>query len=344
MRRATSLYPGLIAACLALAPGAWAQGVSSSLSDVERAYAEVDYERTRTLAIAAIQQGKNDRGTTGELYLLWAIAAAALDQHEEARRAFSQALAANPELKLERNLSPKIRAPYLEARGAMSGAGGNLPLELTVQRRGRELELGLRDSLRVADSLTFSARAEASKAFTQWRFGPRPLRRVPLPGGSELQYFVQALDEHDNVLFELGTADDPRRLVLVSSDQPRTRATTLERDRTPLPYYVTSGAFAALGIAAGSVATLMYMRREDAARDWNGPGCEHPGMSRAQQCEAIDDRRRRAEYAAVGFAAAGGAMLLGSVVSLVLAPSPSRPSVTLDAGTRDVLLRVSTKQ
>jgi hypothetical protein len=37
-------------------------------------------------------------------------------------------------------------------------------------------------------------------------------------------------------------------------------------------------------------------------------------------------------------------MLLGSVVSLVLAPSPSRPSVTLDAGTRDVLLRVSTKQ
>jgi hypothetical protein len=327
--------------CLTLAPGASAQARSRA-SEAEKAYAEVDYERTRALASAAIRGGGNDRATSSELYLLWAIAAAALDQPDEARLAFTHALATNPELKLERNLSPKIRAPYLEARGAMAGAGGKLPLELTAARKGRELELGLRDGLHVAASLVFSGRAGATGNFTRRRFGTALSQRVPLPTGSELQYFAQVLDEHGNVLFELGSENEPRRMLQVSSERRAAASAPLGQDRNPLPYYVTAGALATLGVAAGSAATVMYLRREEAARDWNGPACEQPGMTRAQQCDDVDQRRQQAERLSIAFAASGGALLVGSVVTLLLAPSPSRPNVTLEAGARDVMLRLRT--
>jgi len=152
MTRKSWLAAAALAALLLSTPASWAQG-SARLAEAQKAYAEVDYDRTRTLAREALQQGGNDRAATSELYLLWATAAAALDRAEEARSAFLCVLATNPDLKLERTLSPKIRAPYLEARGSASTRDGKAPLEVTLQRRKQELELGLRDTLHVASSI-----------------------------------------------------------------------------------------------------------------------------------------------------------------------------------------------
>jgi hypothetical protein len=160
-----------------------------------------------------------------------------------------------------------------------------------------------------------------------------------------LQFFLQVLDRYGNVLFELGTEDEPRRLALVSSGRPPAGSTTppdAGADKNPVPYYVTAGALGALGLAAGGVATAMYLRREAAARDWNSPNCERPGMTRREQCGAIDDRRQRAEYLTIGFSATGAALLVGSIVSLVLAPSSSRASVALDAAPGNLMLRLRT--
>ena len=326
---------------LLLTPAARAEP-TASLSDVQKAYAEVDYERTHSLASAAIRHGGNDRASTAELYLLWATAAAALDRADEARLAFCYALAASPDLKLDRSLSPKIRAPYLEARGSLSGADGKPPLDVTLRRRKQEVELALSDALHVAATLVVSTRASEAAAFTQRRFTATPTRRIPTPNGGELQFFARVLDRYDNVLLELGTEDDPQRLVSVSSARPESPAPAPASDARPLPYYVTAGGLAALGVTAGSLATVMYLRREDAAREWNGSACEHPGMTRAEQCQAVDDRRLRAQRLSIGLAAAGGALLLGSVVSLALAPSASRANVALDASPNNVMLRLRT--
>jgi hypothetical protein len=100
----------------------------------------------------------------------------------------------------------------------------------------------------------------------------------------------------------------------------------------------------ALSLGAAAAATVMYLKREDAADDWNGSGCEQPGQTRAQQCGAVDDRRRRAEYWSIGLAATGSALLLGSIVTLVMAPSaPAHRELTLDAGAGDVQLRFRTR-
>ena len=312
----------------------------AGLAEVQKAYADVDYERTRTLAVEAIERGGNDRASTSQLYLLWATAAAALDRADEARTAFSFALAANPELKLDRNLSPKIRAPYLEARGALAGADGRPPLEVTLRRRKQELELGLRDALKVAAGVVLSTRTGESGHFSRRRFDASPTRRVPIAADSDLHLAVRVVDRHDNVLFELGTEEDPERLVQVSSSRATAAAAAQPDHRSALPYYITSGALAALGIGAGAAATVMYVRREDAAREWNGSGCEQPGLTRVQQCGAVDQRRQNAERFSIGLAAAGGALLVGSVVSLVLAPSSRRADVALNAGPDSVMLRL----
>jgi hypothetical protein len=328
-------------ACLGSVSLARAQA-ATSLSDVQKAYAEVDYERTRTLAAAAIQRGGGARAQTSELYLLWATAAAAVDHPDEARTAFSFAIASNPELKLERSLSPKIRAPYLEARGALSSTDARPPLAVTLRRHKQGLELELHDVLQVASAVAISTRAAESAPFVRRRFEATPTRRIPTPPGSELQLFVQVLDRYDNVLFELGTEEEPQRMVQVSSEKPSPARLAPANGPSALPYYVTSGALAVLGLAAGGVATAMYVRREDAAREWNGSGCEQPGFTRAQQCGSVDDRRKKAQYLSVGFAATGGALLVSSVVTLVLAPSTSHADVALDAGPGNLMLRLRT--
>jgi hypothetical protein len=340
MRKRTT-FAIFVVFSLAACP-AWAD-TGPSLSDARQAYAEVDYEGTRNLAQTALRRGGHARAATAELYLLWATAAAALGQAEEARTAFSFALAANPDLKLDKSLSPKIRAPYLEARGSLSGADGRPPLGVTLQRRKQELELRLHDALQVAGSIELATRADDASDFVKRRVAAAPTRRLPLPQGSELQFFLHVLDSHGNALFELGTEDDPQRLALVSSTRP-TRATEKPTtDASPAPYYWTAGALATLGLAAGGVATVMFVRREDAARAWNGASCEQPGSTRGQQCASVDSRRRSAENLALGFGAAGGALLLGSLVTVILAPSSRhRATVALETAPGDVMLRLST--
>jgi hypothetical protein len=300
----------------------------------------VDYEGTRRLAKAALERGGNDRVSTGQLYLLWAMAAAALDLTDEARKCFAFAVAINPELKLDRSVSPKIRGPYLEARGSLSNAEGQPPLEVKLKPRRQSLELELRDTLSLVGQIELSLRVPGQPYIKQ-KLAPAPIRRVDVPSATHLQAFALVLDGYGNVVAQLGSADEAERLLFVASDRPQSASTRPRADVNRTPYYVGAGALAALGLGAGGVATAMYFKREAAAEEWNGSSCELPGRTRLEQCGAVDDRRQRAENMAIGFSAAGGALLLGSALSFWLAPSSSQPpSVALDAGAGNVMLHL----
>jgi hypothetical protein len=199
--------------------------------------------------------------------------------------------------------------------------------------------------LQVAAGLAVYTRSSESAPFTRRRFDATPTHRLAKPAGADLQLFVQVLDRYDNVLFELGSEEEPQRLVQVSSDKSGSTRPVQSGRPNALPYYVTSAALGVLSLAAGGGATAMYIRREDAAREWNGSGCEQPGLTRDQQCGTVDDRRKKAQYLSVGFAAAGGVLLVSSVVSLVLAPSSSssRTDVAVDGGPGNLMLRLRTR-
>ncbi|MDF3068998.1 MAG: Tetratricopeptide repeat protein [Polyangiaceae bacterium] len=328
-------------ALFALACPAWAES-NAHFSEAQRAYAAVDYEATLREANAGLEEGGNDQSATGELYVLLGTAAAALGRTDEARLAFSHALAVNPALKLDRNLSPKMRAPYQEARGNAITAEGKPPLHLALARRKQELELSLRDQLQVASSSELWTRDPESGAFSRRSFGPARVQRVPLPSGTELQYYLRVLDRHSNVLFESGTSEEPLRLALEHSGPSRSSTPSTD-DVNRTPYLVTASSLAILGLAAGGVATAMFARREDAARDWNGPGCEQPGSTRRAQCGEVDARRRNAEHLGVGFAAGGGALLVGGLLTWLLTPATTtRTNVDVDTSPQGVMVRLRT--
>lgn len=343
MRRSKPLGVLLAAALTLTALPATAEPPAAGLAQVKKAYADVDYEKVRELAAAAIRRGDNDRPSTAELYWLWGTAAAALDRSEEAVSAFVHALAPNPELKLDRNLSPKLRAPYLEARGKLGAFGNRAPLDVTLQRRHEQLEISLHDALEVVGSLELGTREPGSSSFARRKLPAAPVHQLPKPRGTELAFFVRVLDRYGNVLLELGTPDEPRRLAQVrsnaSSPPSSPTAPSSGPDRSPTPYYVVAGTLATLGLASFGAATVMHVRRENAAREWNGEACERPGSTRAQQCADVDDRRERAEHLTIGFSAAGGALLVGSVVSLLLAPhAHPKASVAVSAAPRQLMV------
>jgi hypothetical protein len=68
-------------------------------------------------------------------------------------------------------------------------------------------------------------------------------------------------------------------------------------------------------IAAGIV---FQVKREHAAQDWNSSSCERPGLTRIEQCQNVDDNRQKYEHLAIGFYAAGGALLTGGLIALVV--------------------------
>lgn len=331
----------LLTAALALSALPALAQTNERVEEAQKAYADVDYEGTRRLAKLALERGGNERAATGQLYLLWAMAASALEQNDEARSAFSSALAVNPELKLDKSVSPKIRGPYLEARGSLSTADGKAPLEVTMHQHKQVLEVELHDALGLATSLELSIRSREGKPYDKRKLAAAPSRRVNLPAEAGLQAFLRVLDRYGNVVGELGNAEDPERLLLVSSQRPAPTASGPERDVNRTPYFVSAGAMAVLGLASGGIATAMYLKREDAAKEWNGASCEQPGSTRMQQCGSVDDRRHDAQTMAIGFGAAGGALLIGSAVTLLLAPSSKRePKVALDAGPQSLMLRL----
>lgn len=332
-----SWLAGALLFALGLACPAVHAQADSRLGDVRQAYAAVDYENTYALARAAIEQGGNDRAATAELYFLCAIAAAALDQADEARNAFSVALVVDPDLKVDRSLSPKIRAPYQEARGSLSTADGRPALAVQVRRRDGKLELALRDTQRLVTSVDLYTRVEG-RGFAHRHFDAAPSRQLSVPAQS-VQFFVRLLDRHGNVLLQRGREESPEQLpVAASSATDPTRPARREIDVNRAAYYVTAAALGAAGLASGGLSAAMYLRREEAAREWNGPDCEKPGASRAEQCAKVDDRRRSAEHLSIGFGAASGALLVGGVVTWLLAPSSRRASVSLETTTQGALL------
>jgi hypothetical protein len=292
----------------------------SSLAEAERAYAAVDFSQTFERAEAALAEGAHSPRETARLYLLLGISAAALDKEDEARRAFGVVIALDPEVKLEQSLSPRIRAPYLEARGAFAG-GTRLKAALSADSGA--LAIALSGALEPVRSVELAVRPKGAADFRVERLEPAAeLSFAPTADPAEVEVAVRLVDEHDNSLFEVGTRTNPRTLVLRGARErtalPPPAAPRESVNRTP--YHVTAALLAGLGVAAAGAGVVFHLEREDLAEEWNGVGCEEPGSSRADQCAGVDDDRKRAENLAIGLYAGGGALLVSSIVTLLVAP------------------------
>ena len=308
-----------------LATPAFAQ--SRALAETERAYQGVDFPATHQLAERALEAGGATRAQTARLYVLLGISAAALGDADEAKQDFVVALAVDPALKLDKGLSPKIRGPYLEAHGYWSASSEELSLAAKPGSDPAHLIVHLSDPASLVAKVELRIAAPGITARPKFELEPAPATSFTLPDGlSErgYEYTLRALDRYGNVLAEQGTDADPVLARAPHSPQrPTGSAHAAPRERS----YLLPAALGLSGLGALTAGVVFQAKREQAARDWNGPSCENLGQTRFQQCQSVDARRQSNERLAIGFYAGGAALLTGSIIALVA----GRPSEAASA-------------
>jgi len=307
---------------LAVTPAFAADKVASSaLAAAEQAYQEVDFPATRAQAQRALEAGGASSEQTARLHVLLGISAAALGDATEAKAHFVAALALDSTLRLDKNLSPKIRDPYLEAQGYWSAAGERLAVRATATGDGARLVVRLQDAAALVSKVELALGVSGSRERSKFQLEPTTVMNFAVPAKfreRDYEYVLRALDRYGNVLVERGSDADPE-LVRQSRHVSANAETAHGRS------YLFPAALAVTGLGALAAGVVFHVQRERAAHDWNGPKCEHPGLTRQQQCESVDSRVHSNERLAVGFYAGGGALLAGSLIS-VLAGRPSSAS------------------
>jgi hypothetical protein len=307
----------LLLSCLGLLLARPVFAQSHALADAERAYQAVDFPSTLALAKKALEAGGADREQTARLYVLLGISAAAQGDAEAAKAAFVVALAVKPSLKLDKGLSPRIRDPYLEAQGYWGASSEQLSLAAKPGSDREHLIIQLSDPAGLVSKLELRIAAAGTAPRPSFELAAVPSTRFTLPAklhGRSYEYTLRALDRSGNVLAERGSNADPE-LVHASPTQPA-------EGSAPMPAahgrsYLLPVTLGIAGLGAVAAGIVFQVKRENAAQDWNSSSCEQPGQTRVEQCQSVDESRQKYEHLAIGFYAAGGALLTGSLIALV---------------------------
>lgn len=326
------LIVGLMSSlCLCLEVSQARAGSGDALEMAEQAYREVDFHSQLAEARRALEAGGNDPERLGRVYRLIGIAHAALDDRELARQAFLRLLALQPGAELDRSLSPRLRSPYLEARGYWDVASVRLGVDILTAGQEPGYGLGLRDPLGMVtrwrvrslgpDSAIVVVEAPASPSIVV------TAPELEAHSGRRLQ--VQLLDEHGNVLVERALPDPASRSRREARQQPLPgeRPAAGESPSAGLGY--PSVLLGGISLGTLGIGVFAHVVRENKASEWNGAGCERSGLgSRGDQCAEVNAARTRAQRVAIASYSTAGALLIAAVVLHLAEPGAQAP----DAG------------
>lgn len=183
------------------------------LQAAEQAYVEVDFEATLEHASAALQTGGRPPDRLARIYQLLGVSAAALGDPDGARDFFQRMLAVDPDATLDDTVPPRLRAPFLEARGVISARTDQLGVEVALDRARGALRVLLTDPFDMARMLRVHARLEGDTDFTTVEEEAEPQVIAPLTGANEadrIEYWVEILDPYGNQLAVEGSDFEPR--------------------------------------------------------------------------------------------------------------------------------------
>jgi hypothetical protein len=314
-----------------------AQTVAEELEAAEQAYAEVDFAAVQRLGSSAIVHGEAEPADLARLHVLLGIAGAAMEQKpDEVRKHFVAALALQPDLRLEHTLSPKLRDPYLEAVAFWGTHSERLRLAVNIRAEPVQLSLTLVDPAKLVSYFRIHTRAPHSAEFKSQRF-PAGTQVIPLSAKAAhgFEYAVTAEDVFGNTLTMVGTRAAPIAVMerkhesdsLPSKPLPEATPEKLEPRRN----YWVPGLLGVAGLGAAGAGGYFHYRREELARQWNGPGCEQFGSTRGEQCAQVDQDRQRAQWLTAGLYAGAGALIIAGTLVLFTYGASHEESSTLSS-------------
>jgi hypothetical protein len=198
MRFVTAVLLVLVLALFA-GPGGAAEPKTAQqeLDAAEQAYANLQVEDAGRAAQRVTKMRGLSHDQLVRAYKVLARSMAILDRPNLSRDAYQLLLTYDPTFEEDTNQSPKLRDPFLEARGN-SRASGIAGVEVKAQPRANAP-----GTLRVS---THDPTHLVKRVAVGWRWPPA--------GDSRLEFYAQAFDDRDDAVFEAGNADAPKTLML----------------------------------------------------------------------------------------------------------------------------------
>lgn len=185
---------------------------SAQLDDAEAAYLDVDFERTLNAAQAAINSGELEPGELARAYELLGVSAAALGDPDTARDCFLRMLSVDEERQLDDTVPPRLRAPFMEARGALTARPDRLHVEVVLARAYSALRVALTDPFEMIQGIRIHVRVEGG---TEWTVIDEDYQDeimatfASAASADRLEYWLEVLDPRGNRIQVLGTEFEP---------------------------------------------------------------------------------------------------------------------------------------
>jgi hypothetical protein len=234
------------------------------LQAAEEAFTEVDFERTIEQASTALQAGGYTPERLVRIYQLLGVSAAALGDSDGARDFFQRMLAIDAEATLDDSVPPRLRAPFLEARGIVSARRERLGVTVGLARAQASLRVALTDPFEMARSLRVHARVEGTIEYTTVETEASPEVLAPIPGADtadRLEYWIEVLDPYGNQLLVVGTEFEPRVVGRIAVADLGSSSSGMSPPSSPPPggpsileeplFWIVTGGVIALGAGIG---------------------------------------------------------------------------------------------
>ena len=198
---------------LALAQPSVAGAADDPLALAEGAYQELEFDQTVALADEALESGGLPAKRVALAYQLLAVASAAVGDPERSREAWIRLLALDPATDAAKDLSPTMRAPYLEAKGFWGAEDEPLGAQARYVRVRTSVRVDVIDPAQMVTMVAVRWRLHGQAEYRESRSLADSRVYVVADGlgpTDAVEYVVRLLDEHGNSLVEIGDDDAPQ--------------------------------------------------------------------------------------------------------------------------------------
>lgn len=190
--------------------------IEPDLAAAEAAYGQLNYEDAAKRAEAVSKRHGLSHEQLVRTYRVLSFSRAAIGDDEHARESFILLLTYDPDHKVDKTLGPKVQQPFLEAKGYWRQQMGKPGVEAQVgalrQGSTSTLHIITRDPSKVVKTVVVGYRFGAQGKFetSNVTVGDQAVN-VSIPvGETRLDYYAQAFDSNENVVFEVGSPSSPK--------------------------------------------------------------------------------------------------------------------------------------
>ena len=227
------------------------------LAQAEQAYLEVDFPQTERMAQAALEAGGNNERRMIRIYQLIGLARSVEGDNDGSRAAYMRMLALDPDIEVDRNQPPHLRASFQEARGYWANRTERFETQMRASRAQGAIRVMLTDPIRMAATIVLYTRISGDIEFAETRVPPRSSQLISVEAiedGESVEYYAVVIDAYDNTLITYGNEDEPHRIGrLPEASAPREGSSAPRESvlRSPVFWAITGSLLVAGGVTAG---------------------------------------------------------------------------------------------